>query len=180
MARFCAETKSLQSEMKTELNKKVLWRDTAFPSLHISPLIGELLSARSQLDETDTPELIFEAFRLAALLYIGALRGMFGLDALSADAVYIDKLQTLLQWTIVDLAFPPILLIWILAVSYTAQRISHEKKTWFAAVLSNTLQSNSVSSLETLLGLLAEVVWDSQLFDVQSQSLNELLAMRDP
>ena len=176
IARFCAETRAVQCKMKTELRNKVLWRDTAFPSLHISPLFGELLSARSRVDETDTSALAFEAFRIAALLYVGALRGKFGNDTISADDLYLDKLQTLFSESGAYSTIPETLLIWILAVAFTAQRISSEPKTWARAALCTTLQYNGITSFETLLGFLTEVVWDIELFEMQSQCLIELLA----
>ena len=176
MARFCAETKAVQSKMKAELNNKVLWRDTAFPSLYISPLFGELLSARSRVDETNTSALALEAFRIAALLYVGSLRGKFGHDIISADGLYIDKLQALLSAPGADSMIPKTLLIWILAGADTTQRISFEHKTWTRAILCTTLRNNGITSFEMLLILLTEVVWDTELCDMQSQSLIELLA----
>jgi hypothetical protein len=81
-----------------------------FPGLYISPILGDLSGMRpAEVDEVEHAGTILEAFRLAAILYVNALRTRFGIDTLSRDPRYSSKLYSLLSSSLPEEA-PPMLL----------------------------------------------------------------------
>ena len=130
---FCLDLRLVQDIMRVESEQRNLWKDTIFPGLHISPILGDLLTSRPLVDGVESASVVLEAFRLAAVLYVSNLRAKFGIDTLSAGPHYASKLRVLLSLHLNQCA-PPALLIWILSVAFSSQCLP-EQQVWLVTYL---------------------------------------------
>jgi hypothetical protein len=175
IARFCADVKNVHNIMNFELGYRDLWQDTSFQGYHLAPILGDLLSVRNHIGR-DSMDVIFEAFRLAALLYVSNLRARFGLEMLSADAVYTTKLQALLAANMANCTMPITLVTWVLAVAYTSRCSSDEERSRFAETLKLAVTMCGTADVDGFMTLLSGIFWDENLLPTQSQQLKKFLA----
>jgi hypothetical protein len=175
---FCKDIRDIQNVMHDEMSRRYLWKDTIFAGFYISPTLGDLLAMRLDIDEAPSPSTLrLEAFRLAAVLYVSDLRSKFGVDTLSAGPLYATKLQALLSSSSTsDWETHTDLLVWILTVAFTSQSLSPEQRAWFTEMFNNTLMAGGIYQFEDLKSLLAEIVWDEEILDIQSRTLESLFA----
>jgi hypothetical protein len=170
ISKFFVDLRRLQGFMRFEHDHRDLWKDTIFPGLHISPILGDLLSAHfEQADETDIANVMFPAFRFAAILYVSGLRSKFGIDSLSAIPIYAGKLRNSLE-IISSREIQPNLLLWILCVGYTSPCLP-EQNEWFQSRIQEILFNLDITNLANLKDLLYQFVWDEELISPQSQLL---------
>ena len=175
---FCKDIQNVQDTMRGEMSRRPLWKDTIFAGFYISPILGDLLAMRLDAYRSSSTVLL-EAFRLAAVLYVSDLRSKFGIDTLSAGPLYATKLQTILSSSYTrDWEAQSDLLIWILAIAFTSPSLFAEQRTWFTGMFSNALMAGGISEFESLKALLARIVWDEEILDIQSQTLGSFFATR--
>jgi hypothetical protein len=170
---FCSDLKTVQGIMRAERMRRNLWKDTIFPGLHISPILGDLLAIRSEINESNESEnatVTLEAFRLAAILYVSNLRAKFGIDTLSGGPRYATKLRIILPSSSLAQGAPPLLLIWILSVAITSQCLP-EQRLWFTEVFNDVLVAQNITSFPILLGMITNITWDEDLLMTETQSL---------
>jgi hypothetical protein len=173
ISRFCWAIRQVQDIIRAEVQQQDIWQDTMFPGLHISPILGDLLAMRpADVDKEEHAGKILEAFRLAAILYVSALRARFGIDTLSGDPRYSWKLYSLLSSSLLEEA-PPVLLTWILSVAFTSQCLP-EQRNRFAEVLQELLATMEITNFGYLKGSIEQIVWDEGILVSQSQSLRTL------
>jgi hypothetical protein len=156
--------------MRAEVGRRNLWEDTIFPGLYISPILGDLLASRAEVDEADIDTVTLEAFRLAAVLYVSNLRAKFGIDTLSGGPLYITKLRALLSSPPIVREIQPMLLIWILSVAFTSQCLPAQS-TWLSEIFTDILATKNITSFADLKATITQVVWDEDLLISQTQSL---------
>jgi hypothetical protein len=175
---FCKDIRDVQDVMHEEMSQRYLWKDTIFAGFYISPILGDLLAMRLDVDTKPSPStVILEAFRIAAVLYVSDLRSKFGIDTLYAGPTYATKLQNLLSSSSTrDWEAQTDLLIWILTVAFTSQSLSPEHRAWFTEIFNNALTAGGISEFEDLKALLAQIVWDEEILDTQSRTLESLFA----
>lgn len=175
---FCKDILHVQDAMRGEMSRRHLWKDTVFAGFYISPILGDLLAMRLDAYRSSSTVLL-EAFRLAAVLYVSDLRSKFGIDTLSAGPLYATKLQTILSSSSAhDWEAQSDLLIWILAIAFTSPSLFAEQRTWFTGMFSNALMAGGISEFGGLKVLLARIVWDEEILDIQSQTLASFFASR--
>ncbi|KAF2095416.1 hypothetical protein NA57DRAFT_79143 [Rhizodiscina lignyota] len=167
---FCSELQEVQDIMRAERRKRHLWDDPLFPGFHLSPVLGDLLAMRVEVDYEDIASVMLEAFRLAAILYVSSLRAKFGVDTLSADPVYGAKLRTLLMFSSLRQEAPPRLLVWILSTASSAEHIPAERN-WFAEISREVLAAENIVSFEALLAIISQLVWAEDFLVYQTNIL---------
>jgi len=128
-------------------------------------------------EESNPSTVILEAFRLAAVLYVSDLRSKFDIDTLSGGPLYATKLQALFSSSSTgDWEAQTDLLIWILAIAFTSQSLLPEQRAGFTEMFSNALAIGGISQFEDLKALLTRIVWDEEILDIQSRTLESLFA----
>ena len=164
--------------MHDEMSRRHLWKDTIFAGFYISPILGDLLAMRLDVDKEQSPHtVLLEAFRLAAVLYVSDLRSKFGIDTLPAGPLYATKLQTILSSSSTrDWEAQTDLLIWILAIAFTSQSLFQEQRALFTEMFNHALTVGGISEIEDLKALLTRIVWDEEILDIQSRTLESLFA----
>jgi len=172
ISRLCSEIKQVQDVMRVEISQRNLWNDTMFRGLYIFPIMGDLLATRAEIDSDETVKL--EAFRLAAILYVNNLRAKFGVDTLTGDPLYADKLQELLSTSSFMRESPSTLLIWVLSVPVSSQYIP-DQRDWFIERFNEISVRENIGSYHDLIDILTQVVWDESLLDIQPNMLQNLL-----
>lgn len=173
---FCKDIRDVQDVMHNEMGQRHLWKDTVFAGFYISPILGDLLAVRLDIDnEPNSSTMLLETFRLAAVLYVSDLRSKFGIDTLPAGPLYATKLQAILSRSSTrDWEAQTDLLIWILAIAFTSQSLFPEQRAWFTWMFSNALTVGGISEFEGLKALLTRIVWDEEILDIQSRTLESL------
>jgi hypothetical protein len=174
VSEFCFDVRAVQDLMRAESQQRNLWTDTIFPGYHISPILGDLLAFRPEVDETNIATVTLEAFRLAAILYISNLRAKFGIDTLSGDLLYVTKLYNLLSPLQFNQALPPMILIWILSVVVTSQCLPEHRK-WCSDIWTEVVVSQNLLSFANLMSTIGQIVWDEELLSVETESLKRML-----
>jgi len=164
--------------MRDEMSRRHLWKDTIFAGFYISPILGDLLAMRPDVNnEPSSSTTMLEAFRLAAVLYLADLRSKFGIDTLSVGPLYASKLHSLLSSSsIYDWEEQPALLIWILAIAFTSRSLRPEQRALFTEMFNNALMARGISKFEDLKALLTEIVWDEEILDFQSLDLKSFVS----
>jgi hypothetical protein len=175
---FCKDIRDVQDVMHDEMSRRHLWKDTIFAGFYISPILGDLLAMRLDVDKEQSPHtVLLEAFRLAAVLYVSDLRSKFGIDTLPAGPLYATKLQTILSSSSTrDWEAQTDLLIWILAIAFTSQSLFQEQRALFTEMFNHALTVGGISEIEDLKALLTRIVWDEEILDIQSRTLESLFA----
>ena len=172
ISRVCTDLREVQELIRVENDLRDLWRDAIFPGLHLSPILGDLLSIRQQSDEAGSISKKLEAFRLAAVLYISYLREKFGIDTLSGMPLYASKLRACIQlFQPEELSFD--LLVWLLCVGYTSD--VPEQNRWFGERLQAILDVHNITNFDELKVLLIQLVWGEDILSTQSQYLRTLI-----
>ncbi|KAL2796677.1 hypothetical protein BJX66DRAFT_335661 [Aspergillus keveii] len=117
----------LHDIIRSELSTRDLWTDIIFPGFHISPILHALLSQPRATVYVAMGDRLRECFRLAAVIYLSELRGLFGVDTIPGQ-LYGSKLQLLLQG--VDLAVyaepTSFYLVWVLTPSYRRHSVCYK------------------------------------------------------
>jgi hypothetical protein len=173
ISRYCTDLKDIQDIMLVRMSEGNLWSDTMFRGLYIFPILGDLLATRVEVNNDDTDTVVFEAFRLAAVLYVSSLRANFGVDTLSADSLFATKLRTHLISSPFKQEAPLSLLLWVLSVASSSQYIP-EQRDWFVELLNDVMVTESIASFEELRAILVEVVWDEKLLDTETNALRAI------
>jgi len=175
---FCKDIRHVQNVMHDNMSRRHLWKDTIFAGFYISPIVGDLLAIRLDVDNEPNPStVLLEAFRLAALLYVSDLRSKFGIDTLSAGPLYATKLLALLSSSSTqDWKMQTDLLIWILAIAFTSQSLFLQQRAWFIVMFNNALMARGINDFENLKALLARIVWDEEILVIQSQTLESFVS----
>jgi len=151
-----------------------VWNDPIFQGMHIIPVLGQILALRPINSEgTESTCKSLEAFRLAAILYISALRARFGVDTTSWEFLYAGKLRDILSSEWSDQNTSSSTIIWILALSYASQCKIEEKGFFWEALMGHTTTSNIVCYAD-LENKLKTIVWDADLLVDQSRTLRAL------
>ena len=115
---------------------------------------------------------VLEAFRLAAILYVSALRARFGVDTLSGDPQYVMKLHGLLSTSLIE-EVPPVLLAWILSIAFTSPCPSGQRN-WISNIFQALLVDMEITNFEQLRATIERVVWDEIFLDSRSRFLQAL------
>lgn len=177
ISNVCQAIRNVQSLLHTEMCHRNIWQDTVFQGLYIIPILGQVLAMRPQdTNEARETNMILEAFRLAAILYISALRAPFGVDTISVEPLYTTKLHsTLTSQSLVD-CNPLKVLVWIFSVAFTSN-CDTEQKHYFQKALESLLVTLEIVNFAELKEEIATVVWDEDLLASQSQSLQALFRL---
>jgi hypothetical protein len=174
MSTICAAIRYVQSLLHTEMRRRKIWEDTVFQGLYIVPILGQVLAMRRQsIDDVEERNAILELFRLAAVLYISALRTPFGVDTISTEPLYAAKLHSaLISYSLVE-GISSLVLVWVLSVAFTSN-CEIDRKHCFKRELIGLLVTLDIANFQTLKETLTAVVWDEDLLASQSQCLQEL------
>ncbi|KAL3494386.1 hypothetical protein BJX62DRAFT_234263 [Aspergillus germanicus] len=139
----------LHDIIRSELSMRDLWTDIIFPGFHISPILHALLSQprATVFDRLDGR--LRECFRLAAVIYLTELRGLFGVDTIPGQ-LYGSKLRLFLQGVDLPVYAEPgnFYLVWALTVGACASCLDQELKDWFTFQLSQALEHDNGLRLE--------------------------------
>jgi hypothetical protein len=172
ISRVCTDLREVQGLIRVKNDRRDLWSDTIFPGLHLSPILGDLLSMRQQQsNEAGSISRTLEAFRLAAVLYTCYLREKFGIDTLSGRPLYASKLRACIP-SLQPEELPFDLLVWILCVAYTSG--FSEQNRWFGERLQVILAAQNITNFDDLKVFLILLVWDEDILSTQSQYLRTL------
>ncbi|KAJ0415224.1 hypothetical protein BJY00DRAFT_317985 [Aspergillus carlsbadensis] len=111
----------LHDIIRSELSTRNLWTDIIFPGFHISPILHALLSQPRATVYDDVDDRLRECFRLAAIIYLTELRGLFGVDTIPGQS-YGSKLRLFLQGVDLPVYSEPanFYLVWALTVGASA------------------------------------------------------------
>jgi hypothetical protein len=136
--------------MRSEISQRNLWKDTVFAGFYISSILADLLATRPAIgEEADASITTLEAFRLAAVLYVGDLRTKFGIDVLPSGLLYVTKFCSLLRSSLIfDWKAPSALLIWILTVAFICQCLFPEQRVWFSDMFNSALAARGITQFE--------------------------------
>ncbi|KAL2827492.1 hypothetical protein BJY01DRAFT_255674 [Aspergillus pseudoustus] len=139
ISEICDSITQLHQIMRTELSVKDLWADIIFPGFHISPILHVVLSLPRATVYDGIENQMNECFRLAAIIYLTELRGLFSLDTIPGQ-LYGSKLQLLFQRlepaTYAQAA--NFYLIWALTVGACASCLDQGTRGWFVEHLFGT------------------------------------------
>lgn len=167
--------RSVQTLLHAEICSRNVWQDPVFQGFHIVPILGQVLAARQKcLEESQNLEL----FRLAAVLYISALRAPFGIDTTSTETLYASKIHTILLSLPSIEGTPPTMMAWVLSVAFTSN-CDTDMKHYFGSTLRKLTASMHIADIEKLKNVLETVVWDEVLLASQSFSLLTLFLSKE-
>jgi hypothetical protein len=166
----------LHDIIRSELSMRDLWTDIIFPGFHISPILHALLSQPRATVYDAMGDRLRECFRLAAVIYLSGLRGLFGVDTIPAQ-LYGSKLQLLLQG--VDLAVyaepTNFYLVWVLTVGASASCLDQELTDWFTAQLSQALGVLQIPTFADYKNIITDFLWSFEALGHSLDSLSEKL-----
>jgi hypothetical protein len=171
---ICDIVRDLQGKIRTEMQLCDVWQDTIFQGMHIIPILGKTLALHRIVTPVGNEiNQLVEAFRLAAVLYISALRARFGVDTLLSEPLYAGKLHDLLVTGSLVRHVSSSLLPWILAVSYTSNCCTEQKISFRKALMELVIEPEAIDYF-ALRQKVSRVMWDEELLPVQSQILQTL------
>lgn len=161
------------------MHSRNVWQDSTFQGFYLIPILGQVLAMRHHdSDETDRSSPTLELLRLAAVLYISALRAPFGVDTLSTELLYASKIQNILtSLSSVD-DIPPALLAWVLSVGFTSD-CDTDMKRYFENALVVLMKLLHVTDAEKWIEIITAFCWDEKLLVSQSILLRTIFASRD-
>jgi hypothetical protein len=166
----------LHDIIRSELSIRALWTDIIFPGFHISPLLHALLSQPRAMVYDGLYDQLIECFRLAAIIYLTELRGLFGVDTIPGQ-LYGSKLQLLLQG--VDLPVyiesTNFYLVWTLTVGASASCLHQELRDWFTGQLSQVLNVLQIPTFQKYKNMILDFLWSSEALGHSLDSLDEKL-----
>jgi hypothetical protein len=174
----------VNTTIMVECESRPIWQDAMFPAMNIMPLIYRLLI----LPHTDPSEeglastqVIKEACRLAALLYLGEIRRCFGI-AQSPSLLYVRKLYVLLvQSQPLDWDPCNVVYLWVLLMGGICARVSSdraEERTWFVQMVVQAMQKWNLHSFEEVVMVSAKFLWLTDVFEKIQQSFQRDIEIR--
>ncbi|KAL2869752.1 uncharacterized protein BJX67DRAFT_391757 [Aspergillus lucknowensis] len=169
-----AQLRSSISELhliiQSELSMRDLWADVLFPGFHISPILHALLlQSRAAIDDSVEARLE-ESFRLAAIIYLTELRGLFGIDTVPGQ-LYVSKLRLSLQ-DVAPAVYAEPYAVWALTVGACATCLDQELRTWFTVQLAETLTILRVPSFLAFRNVITDFLWCPEALGHALNSLN--------
>ena len=177
MSSICAAIQNVQSLLHIEMCRRSIWKDSVFQGLYIIPILGRVLAmCRQNKDELGETNTELELFRLAAVLYISALRTPFGVDTISTEPLYASKLHDILISHSLVGEISTLVLVLVLSVAF-ASNCDTDRKHYFGRVLVDLLMTLDIATYPRLKESLTAVVWDENLLVTQSQCLQALLIL---
>jgi hypothetical protein len=171
---ICEAIRNVQALLHSEIRSRNVWQDATFHGFHIIPILGHVLAMRRQRPEAaDNLNTSLELFRLAAVLYINAIRAPFGLDTLSAEPLYASKIQIILSSLYSIGNIPPSTLVWVLSVAFTSN-CDNDVKHYFERTLVDLIVLLGITDFGKLREIITNFMWDEDLLASQSFSLRTL------
>jgi hypothetical protein len=156
--RICSDLRRLHSTIQSELKRRNLWNDTLFPSFQILPLLYGLLSQPRLHSMLNVGEVRIECFRLAAIIYVGEIRGKFTIDN-SIAGMYAQKLKVLLYAEALDWEDENVYLLWIMTVGSVSLSLSAEDRDWFMSRIGGVAGLLGIFALEDLRDAITNFLW---------------------
>ena len=174
----------LNTTIIVECESRPLWQDAMFPGMNVIPLIYRLLI----LPRTDpsrerlaSAQIIQEACRLAALLYLGEIRRCFGIAQIPSS-LYVRKLYVLLvesqllDWDPYNVVYLWVLLIGGICAGVLSDRA--EERTWFVHMVVEAMQRWKLHSFEEVVTVAAKFLWLTDVFKNIQKSFQREVEIR--
>lgn len=174
----------LNTAIMVECQSRPIWQDAMFPGMNIMPLIYRLLILPHP-DPSKEPlasaQVIKEACRLAALLYLGEIRRCFSIAQIPSS-LYVRKLYVLLvESQLFDWDPYNVVYLWVLLMGGICAGISSdraEERTWFVHMVVQAMQKWKLHSFEEVVTVAAKFLWVTDVFEKIQKSFQREIEIR--
>ncbi|KAL3456529.1 hypothetical protein BJX64DRAFT_39777 [Aspergillus heterothallicus] len=162
--------------IRLELARRDLWTDIIFPGFHVSPILHLLLSQPRATINESLDDQITECFRLAGIIYLTELRGLFGVDTIPGQQ-YGSKLQSQMQTLepVVYTQSTNFHLVWALTVGACASCLDQYLREWFNERLISVLAVLRIPTFVDFRAAVTDYSWSTEALGQSLDSLNSKL-----
>ena len=166
--------RGLHVRIRAHREIKDVWHDSTFQGLHISPILGALLTCQPPPALADAGRRGTELFRLAAIVYLSGIRARFGFDTGYQTSLYSCKLLALLP----SLTDDDVItmrshgyLLWALTVPAVSRCLPPDVRPEILHNLAHEMRTASLSTFQAVLASLQQLAWDEEILDTETERL---------